>query len=264
MKKNLLLLLVAFSLVIFNSCEKSNSDELGQIPGMGNTDGELQIKSPFVMPNGINIIGEVTGVKIPGTKSGELKPAIDSKSAYECYGSGRYVRLKITLLNTKNYPLTVFFPKGLMWQCNFGNFQHALQIQTSWVCLQANSSRTIVVDLYCVNLGIPSPDETGTYKILGVTSSKVMWNLLNLIGWKRVNYEMYNFSKGTKSGPTYDEITEKLQTIVWNLTNNGIDITEQDKEFINSIPELADEEIPVVDENSKYPEYFDEFKAPEK
>jgi hypothetical protein len=266
--KKLFLLFVACSFIGFYSCEKDKSDSIGQIQGMGKTTGDLQVKEPYTLPEGIHFIGEITGIEDPVVKTGEKKSAYNTKSGYSCYGSGYYVRLKLNLLNSLNYPRTVFFPKGLLWQCKSGNFQHGLQAQTTWVCLQPNSSRTISIDLYCVNLGIPAPDQTGTYKILGVTNSKIMWNLLDLIGWRKVNYEMIygtlNGGKGTEAIPTYEEITEKLQTIVHNLTDNGIDITADDKAFIESIPELSSTEIPQLDVNLEYPDFFYEFVVPGK
>jgi len=50
--------------------------------------------------------------------------------------------------------------------------------------------------------------------------------------------------------------------MVWNLTNNGTNLSAEDIEFIESIPELSPDEIPVMDDNSQYPEYFEEFVAP--
>jgi hypothetical protein len=43
------------------------------------------------------------------------------------------------------------------------------------------------------------------------------------------------------------------------LLINGIDISENDKAFIGNIPELPSSEIPVLDGQSQYLEYFDEF-----
>ena len=266
--KKTILLLVALSLIGFNSCKKSNPEAPGNIEGMGNTAGELQIKQAFIIPEGINLIGDITGIGNSSAKNGELKSVIeaDSKSGVPQFGSGLVVRLKLTLLNSRNNRRTVFFPKGLIWKCLDNAYQHGLQCQTTWVCLDPNEMRTIFVDLYCVNLGTPAPDQDGKYKILGVTSSSVLWNLLNKIGWRKINFEMIypNLSGKGEIGPTYEEITDRLQTIVHNLTDRGIELSSEDKTFIESIPELALEEIPVVDENSQYPEYFEEFNLPEK
>jgi hypothetical protein len=261
--------LVALSLFTFTSCEKDILDSPGSIQGMGDTPGDLQVKESYVFPQGIHLVGEIKGLNNPDAKAGEMKPVfIDTKSTCQCYGSGNAVRLQLTLLNTGNYPRTVFFPKGLLWKCTFGNFQHSLQIQTTWVSLQPNSTRTIYVDLYCLNANIPAPDQTGTYNILGVTNSRSLWNFLNLISWRKVNYEMihgtFNNGKGTVDVQSYEEITERLQTIVHNLTDRGIEITPEDKAFIESIPELSSTEIPQLDVDLQYPEYFNEFVVPGK
>lgn len=258
--KKIILLLFAISLIGFNSCEKSNSDTPGQIDGMGADKGKLQVKEPFKIPDGIHIVGNITGIDNPVSKSEVLKPVDFSKSTTSYYGSGIYVKLKVTLLNSTNIPRTVFFPKGLLWECKDRSSQHGLQCQTTWVCLAPNTSRTIVIDLYCANNPLPAPGLTVQYNILGITSSKTIWNLLNLIGWRMVNYEMiFNSHKGVQSGPTYDQITERLQLIVHNLTDFGIELSADDKAFIESIPELAPDQIPVVDANSQYPEYYEEF-----
>lgn len=263
--KKILLLLMAISFIGLFSCEKNNSDEPGQISGMGTTAGDLQIKKSFVMPEGISVVGEITGIENPGLKNGGLKSVLvnDSKSGISHYGSGLQVRLRLTLLNSRNYPRTVFFPKGLIFKCINGNYQHGLTCQTTWVCFKPNEIRTVYVDLYCVNQSIPGPDQDGKYMILGITSSKIIWDLLNKIGWRKINFEWFQSTKGD-SGPTYYEITEKLQTIVHNLTDRGIAISAEDEAFINSIPELSPEDRPVVDENAQYPEYFEELKPPVK
>jgi len=266
--KKIIMGIVAIAIICLWSCEKNKSETPGNIPGMGEASGDLQVKEDFKLPQGISLIGDIAGLDKPDSKYGELKSAYDVKSVYPCYGSGKFVKLQLTLLNTANNPRTVFFPKGLLWRCKSQDYQHAILLQTTWVCLQANSMRTFVVDLYCINLGIPAPKSDATYRILGVTSSKVMCNLLNMIGWRRINYEMifgklYPDQKGIAEEPAYEEITERVQNIVWNLTNNGINVTAEDKAFIESIPELSASEIPPIDEQSQYPEYFDEFIVPE-
>jgi len=241
------------------SCE---SDSPGDIDGMGDNTEALKVKEPFEMPEGIYILGDITGRENGGLKSTQLKSTYSTTATYPCYGSGEWVRLQLTLLNTRSYRRTVYFQKGLVWRCQSGGSQHGLQCQTTWICLEPNSRRTVNIDLYCANLGIPSPDELSKYEILGVTSSPTLWKLLNLIGWRKINYEMFYSNLGLKAGeagPTYEEIIERVQTVVHNLTDRGIDITEDDIAFFQSIPELSPEDIPPVDENSQYPEYFAEF-----
>jgi len=176
------------------------------------------------------------------------------------------VRLKLTLSNFRDYPITVFFPKGLLMKCNFGNFQEGLCAQTTWACIQPNSVRSLYLDFYCLNRGIPSPDNTAKYSILGITGSQTIWKLLDLIGWRKINFEMCfpKPGKGIEAEPTYEEIITRLQTIIHRLTNDGLELTEEDKVFIRSIPELSPSEIPPLDINLQYPEYFDEFVVPQK
>lgn len=260
--KKLLLLLLAISVFGFNSCEKNIPEAPGKISGLGDTPGEIQIKKPFVLPEGINVIGEITGIENPAAKD-ELKPLLlnDSKTGSH-YGSGSVVRLRLTLLNSRNYPRTIFFPQGLIFKCINGAYQHGLCCQIFWVTLAPNEKRDVYIDVYCANLGIPAPDNNGRYEICGVTSSTILWGLLNKIGWKKINYNwIINNHKGME-GPSYDTITEKIQTMVHNLTDSGIPISAEDEAFLSTIPELTPEARPVVDSNSQFPEYFEEFLVP--
>jgi len=266
MKKVLIgFILMSFFTVI--SCEKDKIDIPGNIPGMGNTKGELQIKQKYELPKGINIVGEITGVKSGIGKTGEIINNVwDAKTDCPIYGSGGFVRLKLNLLNYRNYPITVFFSKGLIFKCNFGGFQESMCGQTTWACIPPNTLRSIYLDLYCLNKGIPSPDNTGKYSILGITASKTMWDLLNLIGWRKINYEMCfpRPGKGIEAEPAYEEIIERMQTVIHNLTNYGSELSADDIAFIQNIPELSESEIPSLDVNLQYPEYFDEFVVQEK
>lgn len=263
--KRIFIGLSLFTYLFMISCEKE-TESPGGIPGMGNTPGKLEIREAFKLPEGVTITGEITGVLDPGKKSSDTKSAT-TFSTSDFYGSGgKAVRLQVTLTNNTNSPRTILFPKGLIWECNVPGYQHAILLQTTWVCVAANASRTIIIDLYCINWGLESSHTNTTFRILGITASDIMWQLLDLIGWKKINYEMiYHFTIGKKTGladsPTYDEITERLQNIVWKLTNFGQPITEEDKEFIGSIPELLPEEIPPVNAQGQYPEYFEEYKV---
>lgn len=253
MKRFLIGLSVTFLLI---SCQKQDQEELARIPGMGDTPGELQIEKPFTLPSDVKILGDITGIDDSGAKSGE------SKSFY-LYGSGgRMIKLKITLLNTSNSWKTVFFLKGLVWKSLVPGYQSAICLQTTWVSLMPNSQRTFYIDLYCINQGLNPSDGNSLFQILGITSSPIIQDLLKLISWRMINYEwIYGYinNKSLMTGPSYDEITERLQQVVWNLTNNGIPVSSDDKAFIESIPLLPESQRPAVDSNSQFPEYFKDF-----
>ena len=260
--KNLFIYSILILLTGLTSCDKILQEVPGNIPGMGDSNKKLEIKEAYTLPNGVGIIGAITGIEEADPKLlTDYKPVYGAKSS-SYFGSGKLVRLTLTMVNSNNVPRTVYFPKGLVWECKAVGFQHGLQIQTTWISLLPNTTRNVVIDLYCCNLGLPGPTTETTYSILGVTSSTVLWRLLDKIGWKKVNYEMIkgSYGKGEEiEGPTYDQITERFQAMIHDLTDRGLDISEEDKLFIESIPELTTDEIPQVDENSKFPEYFEEF-----
>jgi hypothetical protein len=254
--KKILIGLAALTLML-GSCTKENTEKAGSIQGMGNTSGNFEVKAPFTLPQGISVLGDITGLPKAGTKGGDSK-----STAYSCYGSGgKMIKLKVTLLNRNDNQRTIFFPKGLLWKCDDAGYQDAICLQTTWVCLKANSQRTITLDLYCINYGRTTSDNFAYYRFVGVTSSPIFNSLFKMIGWKMINYEWINPNPAKSdavAGPTYDQITERMQNIVWNLTNIGKDVSDDDKAFIESIPELSATEIPVVDSQSQFPEYFEE------
>lgn len=254
MKRHLNLLVLLF-IISLSSCEKADQEVPGQIPGMGNYQGELVIIEKFALPQGVVFVGEITGLS-------------DGQSDHLRFGSGNAVQLEMILLNATDLPRTIFFPKGLIFKSDSPEYQSGILLQTAWVCLGANSQRSVLLDLYCINYGLPGPDNPATYTIAGVTGSKVMGELLDLIAWRGINYEMIHGIFPGESEPEivtpYSEITESLQKMVHNLTTFGIGLTSEDKAFIISIPEIAPAAIPQKDSAGQYPTNFAEFAVPSK
>lgn len=261
--KKLLTVIVAVIALGLVSCEKDTVQlEIpGNIPGFGNTPGEIEISEKFVLPEGIKVAGDITGVE-----AGEatLKSA---NNLWSHVGSGNYVVLKLTLQNTSNQKRTVFFPQGLIWEAKTAGYQHGIQIQTTWVTLNPNQTKYLKIHLYCINQGLLPSDANGVFGFLGVTSSKIIWRLLDLIGWRMVNYEMIMVNNG--NGPktnlksavpyTFDEVSTRLQAIVYKLTDTGEDLNEADKQFIESIPELPLDQRPNRDAYGKFPDFFPDY-----
>ena len=137
-------------------------------------------------------------------------------------------------------------------------------LQTCWVSIKPNKSKTFILDICCINRARKHPADPGiTFQIIGITGSGVINSLLDLIGWKKTNYEMIIGSSSLKSN-AYDDVMYPICLIVWNLTDNGIDISAVDKEFLNSIPELSGSEIPHKDNKGRWPGYYDEYVAGDK
>ena len=76
--KKYMIFLISISLLGLMSCE---SDSLGDIEGMGDNTGKLQVKEPFEFPQGVLLLGDVTGVENPGLKSTGLKSTLYKCSA---------------------------------------------------------------------------------------------------------------------------------------------------------------------------------------
>ncbi len=211
---------------------------------MGSNSGELKIDEPYSLPEGILLTGPISEYPVDGS--------------LPRYGSGT-VHLKITLLNYTDTAKTVFFPKGLIFKCNSPENHNLMILQTCWVCIKPNGSKTFMLDICCINRERKHPADQGiTFEISGTSGSMVINKLLDLIGWKKINYEMIIGSSALKMN-AYDDVMTPVCNIVWNLTDYGIDITAEDREFLENIPGLSAAEIPLRDSKGKYPVYFDEY-----
>jgi len=246
MKKKLVILISFVSLCFF-SCEKDNVESPGNISGMGDNNGELEITEPFSFPEDINLLGEII-------------ESVYYDPGFTILGSGNHIELNMTLLNTSDVTKTIYFPRGLIFKNSSRDYHNGILLQTSWVTLEANSQRKVKLQLYCINKAALVATVDHPYSIIGISGSPVMQTLIDLVRTRKINYEMYygSFNSGkseNNKGLTYEYMTAKLQDIVWNLTDFGVDISDQDRAFINSIPQLSPSEIPP----EPYPDTFPEF-----
>lgn len=265
--KKLLTIFIAVGLIGLVSCDKEAvpSEVPGNIPGFGtNTDVKPEIKGNFVYPEDITLEGVITGVSSE-TSSANLKST--NTGNWE-YGSGGDVKLKLTLKNNSNTPRTIFLPKGLIWESTQNGYQHGLQLQTIWISLAAKQSKEVIIDLYCANFNLlPNPGHDVVYHILGVTSSKIIWRFLDMIGWKMINFEMIAANQSnpanqlkSSEGPAFDVISARLQAMLHKLTDNGAEFTDEDIDFIKSITDVEHEVArKYLSKDVIYPEYLEEY-----
>jgi len=274
MKKILTYFFLA-SLVIFAGCEKEENIEApGNIPGMGDAAGELQA-DPFNVPEGIvieSVEGELASI-LENEGSAALKSATDveANQSYSCYGSGgKFIKVRLTLTNTSNFRRSVFLPRGLMFKVKKDGYQHGILLQWTWVCLQPGQTRTIVLNLYCLNRGFDSSTPAVGFSIAGISNSQIMWRLLRRLARKKINFEHYNVVsssaalKGSTDAPRYGEIIEVLQKSVWALTN-GTGLSDEQIQIIESIPEVEVGSYPeaLEDNTLELPVWWDEYSIPE-
>lgn len=260
-------------LVTFTACEKEKVEEPGDIPGMGYASGELQVQEAYSFPEGIELVGSLNGVGEESSVAMEgdfnLKSAISGveTQTYSCYGSGRWVKVEVTLKNTSDMNRTVFLPRGLLFKVNKDGYQHAMLLQWTWVCIKPMAERTFILNLYCINKYMSGSSPDAEFSIIGITNSDLMWSLLRMIGWRKINLEHYSqvstiaaLKSSNEDLATYEEIVENLQDAVWSLTN-GTGLSDEQVNFIKSIPMLEEGTYPegLDDKTVEPPYYFDEY-----
>ncbi len=227
----------ALLMVMFISCEKEQIEEPGSIAGMGEADGDLAV-TPYELPEDFELIGEFEGVSTDGTddangitiNKNELKSWRPGK-LYPNYGNGgQWIRMRISISNNQAVRRTVFFPRGLVFRAREQGYQHGILLQWTWAVIPPQSTRTIFLNLFCINKGRDGSSNGVQYSMEGITKSKVMWKLLNRIGWAKINCEHYFSAWQNKSATSlkaeepdiieyYDGIAIMLQESVWALSN---------------------------------------------
>ena len=260
-----ILLIFAVTVVIsFNACnkddpeEKSDDYEAGNIPGLGNAEGDLT-GTAFRLPDGVELVGDITGVATQyyywdfssyssafnhpfinkndevETKSFTFRMQQDDELTKNCFGSGvGYVDLFLKLRNVRSNPVTVTFPAATIVVSKAGDCQNGILIKKATITIPANSDYNLCLAFYCGNL---SKHVAGTYDvyIFGVVSdAKPLLELCDRVKSKKINIE--EFSRSSMSDlTTYSDQASRLQSIVWNVTD-GNGLTQNDIAYISSLP----------------------------
>jgi len=253
--------IASLMLISFNSCEKV-SEAPGGIPGMGETPGELEISEPFVPPNGVTyeVMGgqELTLTNVASSAQTGLKSVSDN-SKEKIYGSGgsihnnkfRFwiiVKLKFTNISNKDRRITL--KEGMIFKVVEKGYQNGILLKKVIFYVRKHTTRTVSILAYCVNRGRNGSNENLHYTIPGVTKSKIMWEeLLESLKGRQVNIE--NFIEQTPSPSLksvnagglekYKEIADHLQNMVWTLTNDGKKLSQEQRDFIQTIPFVEEE-----------------------
>ena len=257
----LTLFAILFFSILFTACEKI--EQPGEIPGMGNASGELEVE-PFEFAKDIKIIGEITGYSNEAASVKELKSTMKTYSINEYGSGGQFVSLKFTLKNENlDSARTMYFPQGLICKVDNGDYQNGILLQWTWVTLNPGEEREITLDLMCINKGKDGSDAFTNYDLKGVTTSDVIWEeLLKPIGLKKVNIEYYLCRETGKLSANYDSIASVLQDAVWSLTNGSTGLSAEQKEFINALPEIESGSYPKeITTGAELPKSYDEYDA---
>jgi hypothetical protein len=268
MKKIAHYLFICLSMILFFSSCSSDDESIqeenlitvvkhtpGQIPGFGNTPGEITGEK-FYLPAGINLKEGIRGYTEDSKyfqpdedlislmlsdfsknsminfsqKSSENNLTVQSER-----GSGTSVVLIVSLENTTDKSIVVEFPAGLIFESKSKQVQHGVLLKKTQVKVPAKSTYNVRMFTYCGNLGIPSPNQTQDIELLGImtiSNSSLIRELCDLLANKKINYEEFTMPE---EWDIFNKQCNKLQGFIWKQTN-GKGIDNKDREYINSLP----------------------------
>jgi hypothetical protein len=236
-KLSKMLLLIAILGYGSISCERK-IEVAGEIPGMGNSVGKLEATA-------YDFHEDLVFSPIIGVGENSKSDPVDRVTIEGvAQGSGRYVMVTFTITN--NDPTewrSAYLRAGTVFEVNLAGYQNGISLAPVVICLSPGEVRIVTLYLYCINYGKSDSDNSATYKILGVTESEVMLDLVNALKGKMVNYEDYMIYYGDGAGDFYIDVRDNLQKIVWHITN-GDGMTDADIAYINSLPELPQGVLP--------------------
>ncbi|MCT4588201.1 MAG: hypothetical protein N4A71_10295 [Carboxylicivirga sp.] len=233
------MLYIALSLFILQACQKDGDiGEAGNIPGMGNAGGELQAET-YDLHEDLTL-GVIKGLGSIGQEA-RLK-SDDLVVNGMAQGSGQQVSVVLEIMNQNPTECrSAWFRAGTVFDVNLAGYQNAILLAPVNICIPPNSTKTLTLYLYCLNLGMNGSDGSASYELLGVTTSSAVLELINLLQFKKVNYEHY--MAYPEAEIDYNEVKEKLQDILWKITNgSGLDAT--DISYIESLPALPEGVFP--------------------
>ena len=223
-----LIVFVIFS-ILFISCGKksssSDNDAPDPIPGMGDDGGDLEADETLSIEFVSALADDITGVKV------------DPMPLDNPVGSGgQWVILNVLIENTTDKEANFYLPGGSVVECQTEGFQHAICISRVDILIEAEKTKQCKLLVYCINEGKPGSSPSITYRIIGVSTSDRIMQLVQALEGKKIDIRDYLPDNIVE----FTEICTRIQKIVWTITN-GSGPSEADWTFINSLPNVADD-----------------------
>jgi len=218
-----------------------SNDSPGKIPGLGNTSGNLQ-GAAFTLPSGVALVGNiiVTGTGSSTSQSSTKEEQLLAASPKGIYviggnfaaeiGSG-WLPFKVTLRNTTTAAIKVTFPARLIIQSLDKKHQNGVLLKDTSITIPSQTTYVIALITYCGNRDVYTMDDVA-YGWGVVSNSATLTDLTDRLVHKQINAEDFAYAYD----PNYYTRYEKLQDILWNLTDNGVPLSDADKQWIASIP----------------------------
>ena len=211
------LLMMALLLLIIAGCSKSEApakdneivDEIvgveedtpGNIKGMGNSTASLQ-GTPFKFTSTVEIEG--------GLKGWEFD--LQHEGFCQVNGSGIVVLISMELVSKLDKDTVLVLPAGLTFVADDINDQNGILLQKVTIALAARQRCRTLLYAFCLNASRKGSSKSSRYQFGPITNSGSMWELIDLVKNKKVNYADYSFEK-------YMENVGTFQNAVWLITD---------------------------------------------
>lgn len=220
---------ISYGDLMWFSTGKSDNYEPGNIPGLGNTPGNLTGES-FSLPN-VWLSEEITGA---GHYNDYWDKPIEEPEIHY-YGSGKgYVDLLLKLSNAGSTSITVTFPAATIFVSKTGNCQNGILLKEVKITIPANSYYYLCLSLYCGNKHKSAAGSNDVYNLGVISDADPLIDLCNKLKNKKINIEKFSRTN-TEDRYTYNSQIDMLQNILWKVTD-GNGLTQGDIEYINSLP----------------------------
>lgn len=228
---------IAFAFVFSLSSCKKEEDSKTTTPavtvpqntksGLGSTPGR-PTGIHYSLPSNIHVVGKIYG-GMHEDKSG----GFDKKSAFPYdqvpkdwtyYGTGT-IAVYLKLYNSSSFTATVPIPGGLIFgdciatDTSSGKYQGGLILQTVNVYIPAFDTIQVVLCAYCLNFCLTT-SYYAEYYIGPITNNPDLSQVVSIMVPKQYPY-----------GEEYD-----IQDIIWNVTDYGLSLTQDEKDYLNSLP----------------------------
>lgn len=206
------LFIVSLLSIALFSCSKDDDaspeelkQEVGNIPGLGETGGTLQ-GAMFSLPDEVTVIGDITG---------EL-----CEEATFRIGSGYYVTVCVGLRNDSEQEKTITFPAGLVLISTTDNYQNGVVLTNETFVIPAKQTIRFVFHTYCGNASRSSASSSAVYTFGPITNSKLITRLINDLKNKKIS--AIDYMDGDDLDDEYGMIASTVQSLLWMITDGDL------------------------------------------
>lgn len=221
-----------------------SADSPGKIPGLGDTSGSLQ-GTQFALPAGVTLVRDVSVSGASNQSSLTFQSLEQKVKASKDFiktinivngnfdaqiGSG-WAPVVFTLKNSTTAAIKVTFPARLILRPRNNQYQNLVLLKEASVTIPSQQAYFIVLVMYCGNMNRFGLDGTG-YEWGVISNSATLTDFTDRLVHKQINVEDFAGSYDIN----YSNRWQKLQDILWNLTDNGVALSDADKQWIAAIP----------------------------